>query len=99
MKFNDPVVRARVAAHVTFAIETATFAFAQTPEPVNTDERMVKVLSEHMQMPIILQLLNFTLNLDYRLKNTLTGLDKEQLGDTEEIKSKRLGLEDGKEKT
>lgn len=67
MNFNNPEVRARVVEHIQFATAAAEAAF---PEDKSSPEE-VRALRSSLRIPIILQLLSFTLNLDFRLRNSL----------------------------
>ena len=73
MNFSDRKVRARVMTHITFAVESATAGFADLEKE---EDKEIKAILETLKVPVIMQVLNFTLNLDYQLKNTLTGSDK-----------------------
>ena len=74
MNFNNPQVRARVISHINFAVGAVHAAFTDIPEIKDPDLRAV--VQQSLGNPIIMQLLSFTLNLDYELKNTLIGTDK-----------------------
>lgn len=78
MNFNDPEIRQRVISHITFAIQAVHVAIPDIKENSTeaTEEKMMRDVVNGLRNPIIMQLLSFTLNLDYELKNSLAGSPK-----------------------
>ena len=70
MEFNNPQVKLRVMGHINFAVEAVNAAFADVPKVKDAD---TQAMVQQLRNPIIMQVLSFTLNLDYELKNTLAG--------------------------
>ena len=68
MNFNDRAVRERFISHLRFAIETVD-AVTQDKGNANEIEQVVK----GMNVALVLAILNYTLVLDNRLKNSLIG--------------------------
>ena len=70
MNFNDVKVRQAVWEHITFAVSAVTAAIPDVTAESSSD-KMVSDMTNALRNPIIMQVLQFSLNLDYRLKNSL----------------------------
>ena len=77
MDFNNPQVRQRVSNHIMFAISAVSAAIPDILEDATqgSDVEVMRQMANNLRNPIIMQLLSFTLNLDFKLKNTLSGTD------------------------
>ena len=72
MEFNDSRVRARFLEHLTFATETVSIHNTIASRETAADPE-IEALVQGMQVNLILTVLNYTLALDFRLKNSLIG--------------------------
>ena len=75
MDFNNQQVKQRVVQHILFAIQSvnSVFPVADKVEDLDKENRFLEQIAHQLRNPIIMQILNFTLNLDYELKNSLGG--------------------------
>ena len=79
MNFNNPKVRQRMIEHITFAVTSVTAAIPDREIPILSDtDKTFAEMTDALRNPIIMQVLQFTLNLDNRLKNSLN-YDKHSL--------------------
>ena len=73
MDFNNPKVRQVVLEHIRFAVDVVEAAIPDS-SIMATDSSADRAMTEMvnaLRNPIIMQVLQFTLVLDYRLKNSL----------------------------
>lgn len=75
MDFNNQQIRLRVIEHINFAVKSVASAMPLTESDYGTGEegKIAYQMALQLRNPIVMQLLAYTLNLDYELKNTLVG--------------------------
>ena len=75
MDFNSQPVRLRVLEHINFAVQSVTKAMPLDEGSYGNGEegKLAYQMALQLRNPIIMQMLAFTLSLDYELKNTLVG--------------------------
>lgn len=73
MNFKDQRVRRRVVEHINFAIAAVKAALPEAEEGSASEE--INAMKQVAEVPLILAVLNFTLGLDYQLRNTFAPTD------------------------
>ena len=66
MNFNNPKVRQRILEHLVFATSSVTAVRQEI-----SDNQELETLVRALEVNLALTILNYTLQMDYKLKNSL----------------------------
>ena len=91
MDFNNPKVRQAILEHIAFATSAVASVFPDVSPAELSEDKIENAMAKALRNPIIMQVLQFTLSLDYRLRNSLLYNQVDSLED-EPQRSERNGL-------